>query len=194
MTANPGPYGATPAVLAALGALRISFDGGLAAQMAQFAAAKAATSAKDADRLLLLDALRKLRDMARATGATEAEMAATGLPSGGTPPPPTATIPMAEVDTSERMRHTIKWVDAASPGNKRRPRGAMGAEIYLKLDGPPPTDETQCTFLTVDSKTPYMAAYDGADAGKMAHYMLRWRMRDGTTGAWGETVSATITG
>lgn len=32
-----------------------------------------------------------------------------------------------------------------------------------------------------------------ADGGKMAHYMLRWRMRDGSTGAWGETVSATIT-
>ena len=42
--------------------------------------------------------------------------------------------------------------------------------------------------------TPYVAEYDGADAGKMAHYMLRWRMRDGSTTAWAETVSATITG
>ena len=194
MTANPAPYGVTPAEIAALGALRISFDGDLAAQMAAIAAAKAATATKEAARTPLVAALRTRRDMARASGATEAEMAALGLPSGGPPPPPTATIPMASVDTSERMRHTISWVDAATPGNKRRPRGAMGVEIYLKLDGPPPTDETQCTFLTVDSKTPYMAAYDGADAGKMAHYMLRWRMRDGTTGAWGETVSATITG
>jgi len=32
------------------------------------------------------------------------------------------------------------------------------------------------------------------DAGKMAHYVLRWRMRDGSVGAWGDTVSATITG
>ena len=71
---------------------------------------------------------------------------------------------------------------------------ALGADIYVKLDGPPPTDASQCTFLTTDSKTPYMAEYDGSDAGKMAHYMLRWRMRDGTTGAWGETVSAPITG
>jgi len=28
----------------------------------------------------------------------------------------------------------------------------------------------------------------------MAHYLLRWRMRDGSVGAWGDTVSATITG
>jgi hypothetical protein len=39
-----------------------------------------------------------------------------------------------------------------------------------------------------------LTEYDGSDDGKMAHYMLRWRMRDGTTAAWGETVSATITG
>ena len=36
---------------------------------------------------------------------------------------------------------------------------ALGADIYVKLDGPPPTDASQCTFLTTDSKTPYMAEY-----------------------------------
>ena len=66
--------------------------------------------------------------------------------------------------------------------------------IPQKLDGPPPVDETQCTFLTLDSKTPYLAEYAGADAGKMAHYLLRWRMQDGSVSAFGETVSATITG
>jgi len=28
----------------------------------------------------------------------------------------------------------------------------------------------------------------------MAHYLMRWRVNDGSTGAWGETLSATITG
>ena len=46
----------------------------------------------------------------------------------------------------------------------------------------------------VDAFTPYLAEYDATEAGKTAHYMLRWHMRDGTNGAWGETVSATITG
>lgn len=86
------------------------------------------------------------------------------------------------------------WIEAATPDNKRRPRGAMGAEIFVKLDGPPPADEKQCTFLTVDSAMPYLAQYEGADAGKMAHYMLRWRMRDGSVKAWSETISATIIG
>ena len=71
--------------------------------------------------------------------------------------------------------------------------GAMGVEIWCKLDGPPPTDEKDCTFLTLDAFTPYLATYPGGDGGKIAHYMLRWRLRDGATLAWGETVSATIT-
>jgi hypothetical protein len=48
--------------------------------------------------------------------------------------------------------------------------------------------------MTLDAATPYVAQFDGADAGKTIHYMLRWRMRDGSVTAWGETVGATITG
>jgi len=64
----------------------------------------------------------------------------------------------------------------------------------VKIDGPPPADEKDVVFLTLDAFTPYVAEYGGDRAGKTAHYMLRWRMRDGSVGAWGETVSATITG
>ena len=194
MSANPPAYGTSAPKIAALDALRVTFDTDVTAQVAAAAASKAATATKEGSRAPLVNAMRGHRDTAKASGATEAQMAATALPFGGEKVPPTATVPAGSVDTSQRLRHTISWTDAAAPDNKRRPRGAMGAEIYVKLDGPPPTDQTQCTFLTVDSATPYVAEYDGADAGKMAHYMLRWRMRDGSTNAWAETISATITG
>lgn len=100
--------------------------------------------------------------------------------------------------------------EATWPDNKRRPRGAMRAAIFVRVDGAPPSDEKQYTFITLSSppaggavaafrrrgggSTPYVARVRGTDAGKMAHYMLRWRMRDGSTGAWAETISATITG
>lgn len=83
---------------------------------------------------------------------------------------------------------------ASSPDNKRRQRGTIGAEIFVKIDGPPPTDVKECTYLTTDSATPYVVDYPGSEAGIMAHYMLRWAMRDGSTRAWSETISATITG
>ncbi len=40
--------------------------------------------------------------------------------------------------------------------------------------------------------TPYVAAFDGTDANKVAHYMLRWENTRGETGPWSETASATI--
>lgn len=194
LTADPAAYNVTPAQITALTTLKDTFNTDVTAQVAALAASKAATASKEASRSPLIAEMRTRRDVAKAAGATEAKMAETGLPFGGDKVPPTATVPAGAVDTSERLRHTIHWTEATTPDNKRRPRGAMGAEIYVKLDGPPPTDEKQCTFLTVDSATPYVAQYDGADAGKMAHYLMRWRMRDGSVGAWAETVSATITG
>jgi hypothetical protein len=91
------------------------------------------------------------------------------------------------------LRHTINFTDAASPAIKRRPRGVIGCEIWVKIDGPPPGDEKDCTFLALDTATPYVAEYSPEQAGKTAHYLLRWQLRDGSRTAFGETVSATIT-
>lgn len=47
-------------------------------------------------------------------------------------------------------------------------------------------------FLALDTKTPYLADWTGADTGKVAHYMLRWVNTRGEKGPWSETVSAPI--
>ncbi|NOT01326.1 MAG: hypothetical protein HOP29_11940 [Phycisphaerales bacterium] len=94
--------------------------------------------------------------------------------------------------------------------------GVMGAEIWVKIGDPAPTDPNQCTFLALDSRTPYTAEYAGADGNKTAHYMLRWVSTRGDKGppalddpsraklavaqrrvlagchGWSETASATI--
>ena len=57
---------------------------------------------------------------------------------------------------------------------------------------PAPLDPSELTFLATDTRTPYVAAFDGADANKVAHYMLRWENTRGETGPWSETASATI--
>ncbi len=56
----------------------------------------------------------------------------------------------------------------------------------------PPADPSELTFLAVDTRTPYLASFDGADAGKTAHYMLRWVSTTGEKRPWSETASATI--
>ena len=138
--------------------------------------------------------VRDARMLAKAAKIPEATYTQMGIPSNSDPAPSAATVPVGRVDTSERFRHTLSWVDAATPGTKKKPVGAMGVEIWAKIGEPPPTDEKDASFVTLDAFTPYVATYSGADVGKTAHYMFRWRMRDGSVGAWGETVSATITG
>jgi hypothetical protein len=70
----------------------------------------------------------------------------------------------------------------------------LGCEIWVKLGDTPPGDEKDCRFLTISSSPKYTAHFDRSDVGQTAHYMLRWRMRDGSTSGWSETVSATVTG
>ena len=193
MVASPVDYHVTAAQVAPLTTARDNFDAALTEHADAQANAKMKTTGKNDTRAALEEIMRSLRNMAKAAGTTEAAMNNLGLPAGSSAAPTNATTPIASVDTSERLRHTISWSDVNANGNKKRPRGTMGAEIWVKVDGPAPGSEKDCTFLTLDSATPYVAEFDAADGGKTAHYMIRWRMQDGSVGAWGETISATVT-
>jgi hypothetical protein len=159
-------------------------------------------------------------------------------PKGG---PPTSR-PVVKVDTSQRLQHTIHFTDEATPTRKARPAGVMGAEAIRaapvrkrsarlvrarvvspqplphgrgSVQDPPPADPDELTFLAVDTRTPYTTDFDGADADKTAHYMLRWVSMTGEKGppaldgprrtkfaaaqrplaacqGWSETASATV--
>jgi hypothetical protein len=111
-----------------------------------------------------------------------------------TPIGPPVSRPVGEVDTSQRRRHIIEFRDEGSARSKAKPDGVMACEVWVKLGDPAPLDLEELRFLATDSKTPYTAAYDGEDAGKTAHYMLRWISTRNEPGPWSETVSATIGG
>lgn len=100
--------------------------------------------------------------------------------------------PVASVDTSQRLQHTISFVDENTPSSRAKPPGASGCEVWMKI-GAAPTDPSELTYLATDTRTPYTAVFDGADAGKVVHYMLRWVNSRGERGPWSQTVSATIT-
>jgi len=184
-------YGSTVAKATALDSALTTFEDDFNASKATRAADQAATATKTASRNAYLVPVREFLSVAKASGTAKSNMELLGVPTNGGPPP--ATVPIAKIDTSERLTHTISWSDAGA-ANKRRPKGVMGAEIWVKLGDTAPGNEKDCAFLAVDSASPYVASYEPTDAGKIAHYMLRWRMNDGTLGTWGETVSATITG
>ena len=100
------------------------------------------------------------------------------------------------VDTSQRLRHEIRFADEASPTSRAKPAGIMGCEIWVKVSATgeaAPSSADELSFLSLDTASPYIAEYDGANGGKTAHYMLRWVKSGGEKGPWSETISATIT-
>lgn len=195
LDAAPATYGATPTQA---DDFKVTMDGyvaDLTEHLTAKAQAQSKTSAKEASRDALETAIRFLVKQAKLNNTSDADLAAAGVPVGPESAlPSTATRPTGIVDTSERFRHTIKFADEAAPDIKRLPRAVLGCEIYQKVGGTAPTDVSECIFLSLDTKTPYVWEFEAEDVGKMVHYMLRWRLRDESGSAWGETISATVTG
>ena len=126
---------------------------------------------------------------------TDAQRSAAGIPIHSTTRTPASvptTRPTADVDTSQRLQHTLHFRDEGS-ANRAKPAGVRGAEIWCFI-GPGPATVTAAHYLGTDTKTPYVATFDPEDAGKTAHYFLRWVNTRNQHGPWSETVSATIGG
>jgi hypothetical protein len=160
--------------------------------------AQAARATKDTSRDGLEGQIRPTAAMIQANPAvTDEQRAALGLPIRDTTrtrtPAPT-TRPVGQVDTSQRLQHTISWRDESSPNSKAKPAGVRGAEIWLYIGPTPPADPSLAHFVALDTASPYLLVHDAADAGKIAHYLLRWVNSRSEPGPWSETVSATITG
>ena len=49
-------------------------------------------------------------------------------------------------------------------------------------------------FVTLDTRTPHVLPFDGADANKTVTYWLRWVSTRGEVGPWSAAVSATVPG
>ena len=159
-------------------------------------AARGARQAKDGARGGLEGAVRPLvRVLQASSKVDDAERAAMGITvpdSEGAPEGPPTTRPVVSVDTGQRLQHSIAFADESTPTRKAKPDGVMGAEIWVKVGDPAPTGPSQLSFLSVDTRTPYVANYPGEDGGQTAHYMLRWVGTTGEKGPWSETASATI--
>lgn len=105
-------------------------------------------------------------------------------------PTPT-TKPIAQVDTSRRLEHTISFTD--EDGSVGKPDGVRGCQIWFKI-GENAIDPSELSYMATDSATPYVYKFNGENAGKPVYYWLRWENTLGETGPWSDVVMATITG
>ena len=194
--ANLAALGLVAADLTPIVTAQPVWTGSLTAHVAAQANAQSKRAAKDDNRTALETLIRALvRRLQASPAVNDAERQSLGINVRDTTPTTAgapSSRPVVKVDSSQRMRHVIAFADAATPTRTAKPAGVMGAEIWVKIGDPVPTDPGQCMFLALDSRTPYTADYTGADGGKTAHYMLRWVSTNGDKGPWSETASATI--
>lgn len=180
---------------------RADFDTKMSANVTAQQAAQSARQAKDTSRDALESLIRALVRQLQASGDVDnSERAALGITVpdtirttavGGI-----STRPVGVVDTSQRLRHEIRFTDEATPTSRAKPAGVMGCEIWVKVAAvgeAAPSSADELSFISMDTASPYVVEYDGKDGGKTAHYMLRWVKTNGEKGPWSETISATIT-
>lgn len=196
VSGSPSEFGLTPAQVTglqtAINNLQVEYEQHVAAR----SAARSKTQSKNEKRDVLEKLLRELLRLVKAQSSVkESDLSALGqIVNSSYTPLSNPTRPTGKVDTSQRLRHTISFADEATPDSKRKPAGTIGCAIYQKTGGAPPTDGKECAFVALDTATPYVKEFEGEDAGKMIHYMLRWQLKDNSYSPWSETISATVAG
>lgn len=164
---------------------------------AQNAAQNAAQAKRDA-RVAYIAAVRPLVARLQASASvSDPERASLGITVPDREPttvgPPT-TRPVLQADTSQRLKIGVSFADEGTPTSEAKPAGVIGCEIWVKIGGPLPTDLDDCSFLALDTRTPYTANFDGAQGGQTAHFVGVWVNGKGERGPLSTTVSATIPG
>ena len=128
----------------------------------------------------------------RSTDAQRQSLGITPRDPTRTPTPDITSRPILKVDTSQRLRHTIRVMDESTPTSRKRPAAAMGFELWCKAGGPPPTGIGECEFLGLIVRSPNVEEFEPGDANQLVHYIARWQNKAGKPGPISETVSATV--
>lgn len=169
-------------------------------------AARAAAATKDAAKRSLEAAIRPVSAFVQTyPKTTDADRAAIGISvrdTGGTPTPAPSSRPLLLVEAGSRLTHRLRIFDegatTGTPGaapRQRRPRGTLGAEVYLAVVeplAPPPADMDKYKFVRTVTSGAAEVTFEPSQGGARAAYLVRWVSATGEPGPWSETVTATV--
>lgn len=110
--------------------------------------------------------------------------------SQGISVPTPGTAPSVSVLTPGGCQHVIVFAHSGPRGS--RPAGSSGAEIYIAVGKKRPESLTAFRFAAWATRSPHTLSFANEDAGRTAHYLLRWINAKGECGPWSEMVSAVI--
>jgi hypothetical protein len=189
-------YGLTTGQATAYTALDSAFQTAYTAATDPGTRTPVAIAAKDAARAALVANARVLAAVVNAFPATTNAMRTTlGLnpyATGTTPVPAPTTQPLVAVREFIPLGHVLQIRDESTPASRKKPVGAVAAEVWAKVGATPPASIADCKFLGHYTKPFLTTAFAGADAGSLAHYVTRWVTRTGLVGPTSDVVSVTI--
>jgi hypothetical protein len=110
-----------------------------------------------------------------------------------TPIPPPSTAPLLTTDTSVHLQHKLKAVDSVATRKRGGlPAKVRGVEIWRKIDGAQPADDSEFSYLATSTSSTHVESYALGCAGKIVWYRCRWVNGRNQPGPWSEIVSAIV--
>lgn len=183
-----------------------AFNVAYAAHTAARAAAQAARQDKLAARATMEMHIRSITGFVQGlpvtTNPDRAAMGITLREMASTRTPAPVSRPRAIVNAAQRLTHTLRLVDESTPTRRARPRGTLGAEVYVGLTAPGQPAHEYITgsagtpgtlrFLGLATSGSLQATFTSADAGQTAVYLSRWVSTRGEKGPWSDVTTATV--
>jgi hypothetical protein len=120
---------------------------------------------------------------------TNEDLMMLGLPIHDTTPTPAPVpedMPVCKVDISTHRQHSVH-VTPGIPVGKSKPPKVHGFEVWGKVGGNPPADDTEWTYVNFSSRSPLRISYPTTDVGKTAYYQARWVNSRNQPGPWSES-------
>ena len=196
VSTNATAWGLDPAVVTpltnAVATWTTAYPAHGTAQRASFAASKTKKQARAALEGVARPLIQSLQTNSKVTDAQRKQMKINVRTTKRSRVAVPTTAPQPVIDTSQRLRHIVNYVDSTFGGGK--PAGVSYCEIWAKIGGPAPTDESQLVYLGNATKSPQLEEFSATQAGQMVWYWLRWVNTRGEFGPWSVQVSATIPG
>ena len=193
--ANLAALGLVAADMTPITTAQTTWASAFPAHVAAVNAAKAAKQTKDEARAAYVAVIRPLvRRLQASAVVSDAEKASLGITVAQTPSPigPPTTAPICTIECGNRLQHTLRFVDSATPTRRGKPAGVLGVEIWNHVGVTPPSGESDLRFVAVDTSAPYVMQFDSSDGGKTNYVWLRWVSPTGERGPWSEQAQATI--
>lgn len=196
--ANLIPLGLTLPQITPLQNSLTAFQSALLAQTNAQNAAQSATENRQLTQSALEANLQQFNTIIQASPTvTDPQRESMGLPvrkTTRTPTPKPTTRPVLQIDTSQRLQHTISFTDQDSPESRKKPDGVRACKIFEKIGAPQPVNNDDYNYVADDTKSPYINTFQGEDIGKTVYYIAFWVNSTDERGPVSEVVSATVTG